>query len=138
MNVSRLASDQYPVVVKHHPVNDGELNPKHSIKRFIFVTSLWCWMNHIDKPTACAMEELNERFKLVMRSKALLFPAAMSKMVWGKIDLATIHTRYKQRKIRIEDAVTELMRCAPSWVRYDSDELLLRDVEAIFRSVKTV
>jgi hypothetical protein len=73
-----------------------------------------------------------------MRSKALLFPAAMSKMVWGKIDLATIHTRYRQRKIRIEDAVTELMRCAPSWVRYDSDELLLRDVEAIFRSVKTV
>lgn len=138
MNIDRLASDQYPVVYQDQPVNDAEPNPKHSIKRFIFVASLYCWMNHIEHPTAAAMDELNDKFRLVKRSRALLFPAAMSKMVWGKVDLAAIHKLYKGGKIRIEEVVSELMGRAPNWVRYEDDELLLRDVESIFRSVKMV
>ena len=138
MNIDRLVPDQLPAKYDNNPVNDDEPGPKHSIKRFIFVASLYCWMNHIEKPTAGAMAELNDRFKLVKRSNALLFPAAMSKMVWGKIDLETMHKRFKERKMQIDEVVTELMARAPNWVRYDDDAQLTRDVESIFRSVQAV
>jgi hypothetical protein len=138
MNIDRLAPDQLPVTYQNNPVNDDEPGPKYSIKRFMFVASLYCWMNHIEKPTSSAMVELNDRFKLVKRSNALLFPAAMSKLVWGKVDLKSIHERFKERKMQIDEVVTELMDRAPNWVRYDDDVQLTRDVEQIFRSVPAV
>lgn len=125
-------------------VSDGQahenpvkvLTAGRRIKRMIFVASLYFKMVGINNPTRDQLLMVNNTFNLAYGGNALLFPAAVSGMIWDKVPLADIFKRYTSGPESTQACVDELLALAPSWVKYDAGDLIKRDVQSVFERVR--
>lgn len=120
--------------VQQHETPESANGHCHSIKRMIFVASMYFWMNGINHPTKDQLAEVNRRFDLVNRASCLLFPAAISSIVWSKIDLESLVARYKADPSALAIVTMELLSKTPDWVKYHDPEGIIRDIKAVFDS----
>lgn len=109
--------------------------PNYGIKRMLFVASMYFWMSGINNPTHKELAEVNKRFSLAHGDRTLLFPAAISKMVWGKVDLSGILEQYKADGNRFSQLSNQVVAAAPGWVKYGEPAEIARDIKAVFDSV---
>lgn len=111
--------------------------PNYGIKRMIFVASMFFSLTGVKEPTRDQMNEVNQQFDLANRDQTLLFPAAISGIVWGKIDLSDYLQRYKENSGQVKALASELVAQAPFWVRYGQLENVAQDIKAVFDKVET-
>lgn len=137
-----MSAKQLMAVDSHRGLRNESLDKQaagqqRSIKRMIFVASMYFWMNGINSPTKDQLAEVNRRFDLVNRASALLFPAAISKIVWGKVDLPGLLDRYKADQSVFANLSVELLAQTPDWVKYADGSSIVRDIKAVFDSMRT-
>jgi len=106
-----------------------------SIKRMIFVASLYFKMVDIKNPTRDHLTVVNQKFGLAYGGNALLFPAAISGMIWDHVTLADIFKKYASGQQSAEACINEVIEQAPSWVKYDAGDAIRQDVKAVFDCV---
>lgn len=115
---------------------DKKSAPQYSLKRMIFVASMYFWMIGINHPTKDQLNEVNKRFDLANGSGALLFPAAISKLMWGKVDFKDMLQRYQANKNVLTNLSKEVLAQAPEWAKYGDGRSIERDIKAVFDSVQ--
>jgi hypothetical protein len=110
--------------------------PNYGIKRMIFIASMFFSLTGVKDPTFDQLKDVNKRFHLAHGDRTLLFPAAISGMVWGKIDLNGYLAQYKEGAKSFLDLARQIVADAPFWTRYGEPEVVADDIKAVFDSVK--
>jgi len=137
MSAKQLMAVDASRSLRNESLDKRAAGQQHSIKRMIFVASMYFCMNGINHPTKDQLAEVNQRFDLVNRASALLFPAAICKIVWGKVDLPGILERYKADHSAFATLSVELLSQTPDWVKYADGSSIVHDIKAVFDSMRT-
>jgi len=111
------------------------LTTGNRIKRMIFVASLYFKMVDIKNPTRDHLVMVNQKFGLAHGGNALLFPAAISGMIWDKVTLVDIFKEYASGKQSAEECIDKVFEQAPKWVKYDAGTLIRQDIKKVFDTV---
>lgn len=103
-----------------------------SMKRLIFLSSLYFKLRGIKSPTKEQLIQLNEKFGLAHRESALKLPAAMSNILWGKTNADQAFEAFLSDDKQLPALACDLVNGCPEWARYDDQSELVRDAKAVF------
>lgn len=102
----------------HESIFNFILTPK--AKRMIFISSITPFINdNIEVIDEKIVRKLNAIFEIADDERALLFPRSLSKIMWSQLDTN-----------KLKD-IDYLLTMIPSWLRYGSNELMMKDISFI-------
>lgn len=105
------------------------------VQRMMFIASLYFRLKGVKDPTRAELDEVNSRFHLVQNNSALRFPAAISNMIWGKLDLSDVFARYVSGT-SISALAMEVLNQVPRWMKYGDGRTLKQDIQAVFECLR--
>lgn len=136
MSATRLTAAAKQAAVQLEEENDVVPSGKYRTARFIFVASLYFKMVGVTNPTRKELTEVNNKFGLVKRDSSLLFPAAISNIIWKQVDLVGLFKSYTTRAEPEDVVVDKVLSQAPSWIKYGGGNTIRSDIRAVFECVR--
>lgn len=111
-----------------------ETGLKHHFKRVLVVASLYFRLQGNQCPSEKELEKVNQSFQLAWRCDALRFPAAVSCIIWRRIDPRTILEQYCKDQTSIRSLAKRLLDTLPTWLRYRG---IMDDICGVFTTLRT-
>lgn len=120
------------------------------IKRLIFLSSIIGMIERVETPDQEMLNKLNEVLKLAHNNEAMVLPFHIHSWLWKKCDPeASIEVNGQNIcMINIANAnlgktgflqVAEyLISKAPEWIVYDSNQVIAKDLELVFKNITTI
>lgn len=103
-----------------------------SMKRLIFLSSLYFKIRGIKDPAKDLLIDLNKRFGLAYRENSLKLPAAMSNILWFRTNAKEAFDTYLEDESQLNTLACDLVGCCPEWARYGDQACLINDAKAVF------
>lgn len=128
-------NDLLPVLVTDGQPEPQKLSVAASVQRMIFVASMYFKLIGVKDPTREELTAVNEQFKLVHNDRALKFPAAISNIIWGKVDLCEALKQY-QANASMSALAMEILSQVPRWMKYGDGRAIRNDIEQVFECVR--
>jgi len=108
-------------------------------KRIIFVTTLYLEMVRESEPSTDTLEELNRLFKLAGDSDALMVPALLKGVFWGKRSEVIQQASEKLNAGDINQSCQQILSITPAWMRYgEGSTEMLADTKSVLRTAYSV
>lgn len=95
-------------------------------KKLVLLVSIFSGLQQLKKVTHEDLESLNVELGLASCSEALEFPALVSKQVWDRYDFQDSELDGTK-----ECSAISLFNKVPTWLRYDTNEKMLRDIRDV-------
>lgn len=103
-----------------------------SMKRLIFLSSLYFKIRGIKDPAKNQLIDLNKRFGLAYRENSLKLPAAMSNILWRRTNAKKAFRSYLEDESQLNTLACDLVGHCPEWARYGDQSCLIKDTKAVF------
>lgn len=104
--------------------------PQHT-KRVVLWASLYSKMCGGKKFTPEQRESLNSALALCKDQNALELPGMLGQFISNDLDGCMVAAKKAMRKEKPEEAASEFVRSIPSWLRYASEALMLKDFQQL-------
>ena len=120
------------------------------IKRMIFLSSLGSNIKGVDKPDLRVIKKLNEILMLSSNPNALKFPIAINSKIWGNTNLEYVDdirhicpdfvdSGFKHlSKSQSRRVSNVFINRAPSYLLYESNTNMRRDIELLMSNIDNV
>jgi hypothetical protein len=106
------------------------------VKRMIFITSLYCYVERLDSLREEALVKLNRAMPMARSGNALRFPAAMRNIVWGDTQVESVLDHHLLKEDIPDQLVAlkaeEIVNLTPRWIRYPRNSMI-RDTQLLIK-----